>query len=153
MNTHTHHSFKPIVLFILSAFVFFPTPNPQHLHAQETLPLNEIPVGVVIVTDNLNSSENLIGGYDQDDFNDRNLVLQWSFGNSVLLDVHIYLQSIENKQNIYLGRTGNGNATTFQWKPGSLLTSIKYREGPQFGEIYRFIIIGLQGKQTGRVHI
>lgn len=103
----------------------------------------DIPVNTVFVTDDMQPGENLIGGYDQDTPDDRSLVIRWNFGNVEFVDVHVYIEDLENNKHIYLGRTADGNATSFEWRVGNPNLNPIYSNGPQFGESYRFIVFGL----------
>lgn len=109
-----------------------------------------VPVNSVIVTDDLRATENLIGGYDQDDADDRALALHWNFGDAVFIDIHIYIEDLRNEQHHYLGRTADGTAASFEWRAGNPHLNPEYADGPQFGESYRFIVIGLMNEDTER---
>lgn len=109
-----------------------------------------IPVNSVIVTDKLDSTQNLIGGYDQDDENDRALAIHWNFGDTEFADIHIYIEDLLNEKHHYLGRTANGSATSFEWRADKPNLNPEYADGPQFGESYRFIIFGLLDANTER---
>lgn len=110
----------------------------------------DVPVNSVIVTDDLRATENLIGGYDQDDADDRALALHWNFGDAVFIDIHIYIEDLINEKHIYLGRTADGKATSFEWRAGTQHLNPEYTDGPQFGESYHFIVIGLVDEDTER---
>lgn len=129
-------------MFILFTFIWCA----NYVYAQV-----DIPVNTVHVTDDLDSYENLVGGVDQD-HGLRELVIRWNFGRIELFDVHIYLEDLNDRtQRYYLGRTGDGNATYFEWSKVAENINPKYSWGPDFKGSYRFLVVGLIQKDHGRI--
>lgn len=135
-----------LLLYTLTGLIlFFGLLGSIQSYAQD-----DITVPTVIVSDNLRSTQNLIGGYDQDDADDRALALHWNFGDSEFVDIHIYIEDLINDQHHYLGRTADGTATSFEWRSGNSNLNPEYTDGPQFGESYRFIVFGLVDADKNR---
>ncbi len=104
-----------------------------------------IPLYQVTVTDCLQSWNDLSGNEDFDMTANRELVIRWNLGSLVELiqDVHIYVSIDESEEYAYLGHTGNGGATSFEWKAFSSGLSLDFWNGPEFGKTYQFRIFAL----------
>lgn len=115
------------------AYKIDPTPTP--------IPAQEIPLNTVIVTDNLQSSQDLTGGFDQDDPLDRALVIRWNAGNQAcdLINIAVYVNNSKNS----IPLTTLNHGTYFEWRQGAANLSPLFLNGPQFGDKYTFIVTGL----------
>lgn len=94
----------------------------------------------VTVTDSLLCRDDVSGNAVKNANEDRSLVVRWdSSFEEERYDYHIYVQ-INGGGFDYLGRAGGGDANYFLWndKPPHGLTALPYRDGPQFGDAYRF---------------
>lgn len=116
-----------------------PTPTPT---SSPTPVLIFIPAGHAIVTDDLQSTQNLLGSVDRDIEANRALAIRWNFLETGITDFHLYVQ-VNGGPNTYLGRTGRGDVAFYEWRKGSLYLNEPFQEGPQFGDSYRFVVFGL----------
>ncbi len=108
-----------------------------------------IPVNRFIVTSDLNSAKDLLGGSDQDTPQDRQLVIQWNFGALQMDDAHVFVDiNGQNPKGKYLG---GSRGSHFVWKPNGERTSAPFQQGPQFGNKYRFIVKALRQEQVVRI--
>lgn len=110
----------------------------------------------VWVSDNRASTLDLSNGEDRDYPQYREIAVQWNWSalgvsSDQAADVHIYLEEDGGGQFTYLGRSGDGTATSFVWKPKSLLTNPNYWQGPQFNHSYRFEIFLLPSDLTAPI--
>lgn len=122
---------------------FTPTPTP---------PVVNVPVDSVMVTDDLYSAEDLVGKYDQDDPEQRALTIRWNMTNVEVEDYHIWVLVNNSQPALYLGRTGDGDATYFEWEQNAQLLSTAFAEGPEFGNSYLFTVHGLkEGKSQKNI--
>ncbi len=102
----------------------------------------------VYITDNPNTSTDLSNGFDYDADQKRSIVVRWFIPPNLnvlpdIADIHIYFQTDRDSEFVYLGRTGNGTDTFFEWKPFGKNVSPLHWAGPQFGHVYRFRAFGL----------
>lgn len=110
------------------------TPMPTAITFTET---------TVYITDNAASGVDLTNGVDRDADKDRRLVLRWflageNYDLNNINDFHIYVLVDRSSEYVYLGRTGDGTARSFEWKQGSPRLAPQFQKGPQFGSVYRF---------------
>jgi len=125
-----------------------PTRTPTRTNTPTpTLPPADISVNSMIVTDDRLSTKDLQGSIDLDDPSDRALVIRWNLGNHEFRDFHIYI-SIDGASFTFLAETNDGNASHFEWRENArLVYTVSLLKGPQFGEAYRFKVIGLRKGQ------
>ncbi|NPU98949.1 MAG: hypothetical protein HPY51_17270 [Candidatus Omnitrophica bacterium] len=109
-------------------------------------PAPEIPVNTVIITDDIDSYEDLSNGQDTDPKNKRELVIRWNFGDVKAKDFHIYVVGDTLLPIQYLGRTGNGNTNLFRWRENSHFLAQVFHPGPQPGHAYRFFVFAITDK-------
>ena len=91
----------------------------------------DVPENSIVVTDNLWSTENLIGSFDTDDANQRSLTIRWNMVDPDVIDYHVYVK-INDGDPSYVGRTGTTDISYLDWLE------------PQFGNRYHFMIFGLK---------
>lgn len=123
----------PTSLFIPSPTVAGPSPTP-------TFPVEK----VVIVTDDATYGNDLSGGRDYDQGNDRCLAIKWNFARAyvnpqTIIDIHIYVKR-DNQDFDYLGRTASGSATVFEWRQGAPQIVPSFSGGPTFNHHYSFAV-------------
>jgi hypothetical protein len=110
----------------------------------------DIPENTIVVTDDLQSTENLIGSYDQDEEGDRALAIRWNIPDSTIIDFHIYAGA-NGETPTFLTTTGNGDIHYFEWREGSTKVSEEFTDGPQFGNTYRFKVFGVRDGQSNLI--
>ncbi len=101
----------------------------------------------ITVTDNLITTSDLSNGQDADPADGRSLVIRFNLDEeginlSNIADYHIYV-STGGGGFVYLGRTNNGTARSFEWgelTAPSPLVNDAFENGPQFGNSYRFSV-------------
>jgi len=110
-----------------------PSPTKTPTPTATPIPIN-IPYGKVIVMDDAVAVEPL-NYLDADSSNNRALTVRWNFPNAVpMKNVNVYVSTNGAAQDVYIGQTGSGTATQFNWMP------IGLQPGPQFDNVYRFSI-------------
>ena len=113
----------------------------------------EVEADKLVVTDNLFSSQNLIGFIDEDINEERELVIWWNLDQIIqtfglVSDVHIY-----NGTN-YISRTG-GEKEFFKWNSNAPLLGEFGQGGPRFDTPYQFTVFFLLAgfeKDHSRLH-
>ncbi|MBN2326654.1 MAG: hypothetical protein JXR73_05820 [Candidatus Omnitrophica bacterium] len=113
---------------------------------QEAIVEQPIAEEAVIITDDLDSMDDLSNGEDSDPENDMQLVLRWNLKNVNAKDFHIYVQSQNDKRPKYLGRTGDGDASLFQWKANGRFLHQNYKAGPVADNEYAFSVYAINKK-------
>lgn len=111
------------------------TPTPTITPTPTATPL--VPVEAVIVTDNTNTYQDLAGGLDLDDANNRELVIRWNVDMTGIKDVHVYV-SVNGEEDAFLGRTGSSESSMFVWKENGSFTQVPFIDGPQAMNTYAF---------------
>jgi len=101
-----------------------------------------LPAGVVIVTDDTGTTQDLSDGEDYDTAADRMLVIRWSFAETDYRDFHVYVKGSAGRYE-YLGHTSSGQIETLVWAEGAHGLYTGFRSGPAFGESYQFRVYGL----------
>jgi len=102
---------QPLESGTLSYIVEQPTPTPTPVP----------PIQNPIITDNLESLIDLTGQVDIDTAADRSLALKFSNLDG-LADIH-FQASVNGGPYIYIGRTGDGEATSFEWSETNPLSA------------------------------
>lgn len=103
----------------------------------------ELPRNAVIVTDNLASWADLSNNVAYASPNYRALVIRWNIQEANIRDFHLYV-SVNGGAPNYLGRSGDGSASTFEWSVGAeRYIAPGFADGPQFGDTYRFHIYAI----------
>lgn len=131
------------------------TPTPNY----GTPPVLSIASGSVIVADHFYAVQDLTGLEDQDDPDQRELMIRWNAGSARTLDFYVYVQS-DNGVWSYLGRTGGSNLKHLRWAPNAANLAEAFRNGPENGHEYRFKVLsvvsvadsnrfGIDGSWTG----
>ncbi|MDP8246447.1 MAG: hypothetical protein P9L94_20365 [Candidatus Hinthialibacter antarcticus] len=97
------------------------------------------------VHDSIDSRIDLSDGFDVDDEDARNLVIRWNLPPDVLqsyqiIDFHVYVRSRGAEAIQYLGQTMSGDVFHLEWKPGNPGIAPDFRNGPQFGNEYEFLV-------------
>ncbi len=109
--------------------------------AQET----GVPLGSVIVTDGIDSYDDLSMGKDIDPPDDRELVIRWNFDFPDAKDYHVYVLVDGETQAKFLGRPGgDGLIQNMRWKKGTPLLGAPFLDGPQSGHSYQFIVFAMR---------
>jgi len=96
----------------------------------------------VLVTDDLYSTQNLLGSFDQDEPAGRSLAIRWNLESGVVSDYHIYV-GVNGGSPVYLARTGTASRTYYEWKENAPLTAAPFTQGPRFGESYRISVFAV----------
>ncbi len=113
-----------------------PTPTPTN-----TPIIFDVPDRTIVVTDDLYSVENLVGGVDDDTSSDRALTIRWGLSEPDVTDFHLYV-NVNGADDIYLGRTGTGSRLYFDWREGAAGIDPAFRDGPQFNTVYQLLFLG-----------
>lgn len=100
---------------------FTPTPTAPSINAPEN---------TIIVTDDLQSIDDLLGQTDIDRPSEQALCIRWNIPADNIIDFHIYARA-DGGEPMYLGRTGDANVNWFVWNK------------PAFGRFYSFIVYAL----------
>ena len=125
-----------------------PTATPT-LQPEATPEPGVIAVNGVIVSDNLLTLADLSNRIDYDEAKSASLVVRWNFDFPTAVDYHVYVQ-IDGQPKEYLGRTGRGDISRFEWKANQALLNSKFAQGPQFGEKYVFHVYAINGEDSPR---
>ena len=97
------------------------------------------------VHDSIQSRIDLSGGFDVDDEENRSLVVRWDLPVDVtesiqIVDFHVYVRAAGGEAIQYLGQTTRGDVFHLEWKPGASTIAPNFRDGPQFGNDYEFLV-------------
>jgi len=105
-----------------------------------------IPPGqsVLLVFDEPNSTIDLSGSTDLDLDSERNLTIAWVADRGAATDWHLYVQAGLDGMK-FLGRTGSGVSTSFDWTKGGTGLSVAFTDGPLYNSIYSFRVIRIDG--------
>ncbi len=117
------------------------TPTLTPTNTIPPVPLN-IPVDTVVVTDHLQSTEKLNGGYDIDVAHDRALAVRWNYSKSDAANFHIYVK-IDNGFPQFLGQTKSGSVYYFEWRIGNPFLTDSFVDGPQYKKLYKFLVYAI----------
>ncbi|GEM_PF-648497 len=128
------------------------TPSPRRTPAivvdtPSPTPTRSVSLGEVTVTDDLSSLADLSNGTDTDSANERELVVRWNVSSANLSDVHVYV-SVDGGPLTYLGRTGSGVVSYLRWYPNAPLLHPTFKDGPQDGHRYSFVVFFLRAGAT-----
>ncbi|GEM_PF-1842256 len=119
----------------------------------------------VIVTDTLDTLEDLSNGIDLDPYDSKELIVRWAFSpllfdDSDIKDIHIYVQEKKVAANEeeqedhaikfeYLGRTDSSTLSYFEWKKGARFqVHPRFANGPDYGKEYQFQVFVLTHSQN-----
>ena len=105
-----------------------------------TVPPAGVPAGEVIVTDSINTFDDLSNSEDVDLITDRELTIQWNLNFPRATDFHVYVSVDGSKDQQFLGLAGSGQATAFRWREGLRTVAPGFRTGPQDGHSYQFYL-------------
>lgn len=111
-----------------------------------------IPHTTVWITDDSESNTDLSTFRDIDDPGDRELTVQWALPHNDLKDVHVYILVDNADKPVYLGRTADGSAKMFRWKSGVQNLNEEFRNGPEDGRSYRFLVYGLSNLPSNDIY-
>ncbi len=117
------------------------TPAPPMTPTPEPVVI-EISPRTVMVTDDLYTTQNLLGKFDQDEPLSRSLAIRWNLESGEVTDYHIYV-GVNGASPVYLARTDSASRTYYEWKENAPLTSGDWAQGPQFGDSYRFRVFAI----------
>ncbi len=109
--------------------------------ATPTPVLFPLPDNSIMVTDDVQSMENLIGLFDEDHEEKRALAIRWDMGDEDFLGFHLYV-IVNNSDEQFLGIAQSGESNLFEWKSDNTRVSNTFSDGPQFGNNYRFVVYG-----------
>ncbi len=119
-----------------------PTPTPQ---VEPTVPEEE--QEVFIFDDPKDTSGDLTGQTDFDPIDERNLTIAWEADHTNAKDWHIYVREGFGGM-LFLGRVGNGEASSFAWQPGAENLAAGFKNGPDFNTVYRFRVVRIDDQVT-----
>jgi len=112
----------------------------------------EIPVGRVIVTDSIDTFEDLSGGDDLDAPDDRELTIRWNFPESEnATQYHVYVKVDGEQKSQFLSRTHDSSETVLRWRADKHFTARKFKDGPQSAYSYQFLVYMLRNNKGNRV--
>ena len=118
--THTFTATATPTITPTYTVTYTPTPTPV---------LFDIPENTIVVTDDLQSKEDLQGGFDVDSPDRKVLVIRWNFKNPAFTSYHIYVKKDDGKAEFLTALLNT--ASYYEWKE------------PEFGHSYYFILYGL----------
>ncbi len=105
-----------------------------------------VPERILLVTDDIFDTENLIGGTDTDPTNERALFIRWNVGNNTYWNYHVFV-SVNASEYAFLGQTGSDKINYYRWSSIPLFTvDPAFKDGPQNGNHYQFRIFGLKSQ-------
>ena len=116
-----------------------PLPTPTTHLTGTTLAAMDIPLGSVVVMDDLRSTEDLSNGQDKDSSDNRELVIRWNLNFEYVVDFQVYVQ-VDSEKSIYMGHTGSGKISYLDWKPNASTLVDPFLIGPQTGHSYLFFV-------------
>ncbi len=117
------------------------TPSPTPVPEPAATPF----VQHVYIYDNPgDSEEDLTGQTDFDSAENRNLTIAWDAEQDNATDWHIYVRKGFGGAK-YLGNTGSGTASSFDWYAGAQRIAQEFANGPDFNSVYSFCVIRLDG--------
>ncbi len=104
---------------------------------------------IIIVTDDLTTTEDLSGGTDYDAPGDRALVIRadWTLAGidvENIRDMHVYVKVDGTLPWLYLGRTASGDDSILEWRDNNPHIFALFRDGPQFGKTYQFRVYAIK---------
>ncbi len=124
------------------------TPTPGDI----VRPTPVIPVGEVVVLDNMETYHDLSNGVDVDPKGKEALVLRWKDNENVInpQEYHIYV-SVDNNKRLYLGQTPGTSGNVFLWAKNAPGLNKFFANGPEPGHTYMFTIFGLTGQNEVKI--
>ena len=113
----------------------------------------EIPQNTLYVMDDINSTGNLAGKFDQDSEQNRCLVLRWNFDPSLeglIKEYHVYVKVNNYTQQFMIVIR---NQTWFEWRANVKNISGNFIDGPLYGGLYQFSIFAIDyfGQTKGSI--
>ena len=126
------------------------TPTPTATPTEVVTPLPTPTPRLVVVTDSLQTQDDLSNGEDADSPSDRELVIRWNLGLQNIRDYHVYVE-VNGGPPQFLGRTGNGLDNFYSWKPNAPNLDLAFSDGPQYNNRYQFRIFALSNDQSNTV--
>ncbi|MBI1387349.1 MAG: S8 family serine peptidase [bacterium] len=128
--------------------------QPAVTDTASVLVLNVNPVHSVLVTDTIDSLDDISNGADFDELASRDLVVRWVFqpgliDPSDIGEVQVFVRRNRTGNFDYLGRAANTTDTFLEWSAStSALIEAQYASGPQFGDDYEFQVLVLTRSGT-----
>jgi hypothetical protein len=98
--------------------------------------------GSVVITDDIDSFEDLTNGVDVDLPDQRELVVRWKIDNYSAKDYHVYVLVDGSTKRNYLGRTGSDD-NFYRWNNQTRFVTGRFKDGPQSGHHYQFMVFAL----------
>jgi len=89
-----------------------------------------IPENTIVITDDLQSVDDLTGKFDADAPDNKALAIRWNFQDSRFKSYHIYVKKDQEGQT-YITTINDTSITYYEWK------------NPEFGHSYMFLIYGI----------
>ncbi len=114
-----------------------PTKDPSHF---------DIPNNTVYVTDDLQSTVNLVGSADEDTKLNKALAIRWNTNVTGILNFHLYVQ-VNGGERQYFAQTRDPNVFAFEWKKDAVGLDPTFQDGPQFNYSYRFWVFGVKAEK------
>lgn len=133
-----------------------PTPVPTGAPIQEptvqptaTPTVTPVPfINKVIVTDDINSLEDLSNGEDLDENKNRELAVHWDLQGIETSTVRVYqiYVSTDGARPQFLGQTSSNTQTNFKWYKNNSNVTNSFKNGPAFGHEYNFSIYAIHNR-------
>ncbi len=93
------------------------------------------------------TSGDLTGQTDFDPLDNRNLTIAWDAPTDGAEDWHIYIRSGFSGMR-FLGRTKDGNTTSFDWHEGAANLAPNFLSGPDYNSLYTFRVVRIDSSRT-----
>ncbi len=122
-----------------------PTPTFTPTTPPAATPITE--EGVFVLDNTTDVSGDLTGQTDFDPVDKRNLSIFWNASQTNATDWHVYVREGLSGTK-FLGRTGSGTVTRFDWYPDAPNLADEFSNGPDFNSIYTFRVIRLDDELT-----
>ncbi|MEW6235841.1 MAG: SUMF1/EgtB/PvdO family nonheme iron enzyme, partial [Candidatus Omnitrophota bacterium] len=106
------------------------TKTPTATFTPTVTPTIIIPENTIIITDDLQSVDDLTGKFDADAPNQRALAIRWNYIDPRFKSYHIYVKK-DNESQSYITTITDTSITYYEWK------------NPEFGHSYWFILYGI----------
>lgn len=135
--------------------VIVSTPTPTHTETMlpPTPLMTSTPVSTPTSTsasflhiyDSVNMTQNIAGGIDVDEIDERELIIHWQFDiqEDDISEYHLYVCINDSDYFEFLGQTRSSSTTHLRWIPNSSFITPKFRNGPQSGNSYSFIVYAI----------
>ncbi len=128
--------------------LFTPTPSPTPTYTPMGQPTAPIEDQHVFIFDNPNETDvNYVGQTDFDPVDNRNLTIAWNANQAGAANWHIYVRKGQSGM-LYLGQTGSGDTSSFDWHKGAENVAPAFANGPDFNSVYTFRVVRIDDQNT-----